>query len=104
VQPPVECGSRDAEIRGNLSPGYLEGLHVPEDEKLFADGLSWVLPSLGGRLLVNGYLHFERIQPVFEKEDFLGLVVSIHGGQSFQISPANPPGESSRQQGSFDEK
>ena len=46
VQPPIECGSGDAEIPGDLSSGDLEGLHMPEDEKPFADGVSWILALL----------------------------------------------------------
>jgi len=37
LQPAIECGSGDAKMAGDLSPGDLGGLRMPEDEKSFAD-------------------------------------------------------------------
>jgi len=51
VQPAVERGSGDAEIPGNLPPGDLEGLYMPQDEKPFVNGVSWVLALLVELLL-----------------------------------------------------
>ena len=104
MQPPVERGSGDAKILGDLSPGYLERFHMPKDEKPFANGVSGVLPSLGELFLKDRDLHFELVNLVFQKEDFLGFGVGVHGGESFQTSSSDPSQESSRQQGGFDEK
>ena len=49
-------------------------------------------------------LHFELVDPVFEKEDLLGFGVGIPAGQAFQASLAHPSRESSRQQGGSDEQ
>jgi len=79
----------DAEIAGDLSPGDLEGLHVPEDEESFTNGVPWALTLLVEMLPQDRDLHFELIDPVFEEEDLPGLGIGIFGGQSFEPTLAN---------------
>ena len=104
VQPAVERGSGDAEIAGDLSPGDLEGLHVPEDEEPLADIVSRLLILLMEVFLQDRDLHFELVDPVFEEDDFLGFGVSIPGCQSFEVSLAHASRESGREQGGSDEQ
>ena len=104
MEPAAEGGSSDAEIPGDLSPGDLGGFHVPEDKESFTNGVSWALALLVEMPLQDRYLHFELIDPVVEKEDFLGLGILGHGSQSFQASPADSSREPSRQQGGSDEE
>ncbi len=89
VQPSVERGSGDAKILDNFPPGYLEGFHVPEDEKPFVDGVSWVLASLVELFLKDGYLHLELAHLVFEKEYLLGLGIGVHSRKAFEAAFAN---------------
>jgi len=90
VQPSAEGGSGDAEIAGDLPPGDLEGFRIPEDQKSLTDLISRFLALLGVLFLKDRDLHFELIDPVFEKEDLLGFGIDIHGSQSLQASPADP--------------
>ena len=46
MQPPVESRSGDAKILSYPASWYLECFHLPEDEKLFAKGVSRVLMFL----------------------------------------------------------
>jgi hypothetical protein len=99
MQPAIEGGTGDAEIAGDLSPGDLEGLDVPEDEPSLADGVSWV-PALSVEVLRQDRdLHFELVDPVFEKEDLRSFGISILGGQAFQAALAHPSREARREQG-----
>ena len=73
----------------NLSPGYLEGFHVPEDKKSFVNSVSWVLTSLVELFLKNGYLHLELAHLVFEEDDLLGLGIGVHGRKAFEAALAD---------------
>jgi len=81
VQPTVERGPGDTEIPGDLAPGDLEGLHVPEDEKPLTNRVSRVLALLVEVFLKDRDLHFELVDPVFEKEYFFGFGICVHGSQ-----------------------
>jgi len=94
----------DAEIAGDFSLGDLEGLHVPKDEQSLVNGVSWALALLMGMLLQDRDLHFKLVDPVFEKEDLLGLRVNVSADQSFEAAPAHPSRETSREQGGSDEQ
>ena len=89
VQPAIERGSGDAKVLDNLPSGNLEGFHVPEDEKPFVDGVSWVLASLVELFLKDGYLHLELAHLVFEKEYLLGLGIGVHSRKAFEAAFAN---------------
>ena len=67
VQPAVERGSGDAEISPDLSPGDLEGLHMPEDQESFADFISRLLALLVDLFLEDRQLHLELVDLIFEK-------------------------------------
>jgi hypothetical protein len=77
---------------------------MPEDEQPLADTVPWLLALLIGVFLKDRDLHFKLVESVFEEEDLLGFGVGIPGSQSLEVSPANPAGESSCQQGRSDEQ
>jgi hypothetical protein len=77
---------------------------MPEDEKPFTDLISWLFAPIVELFLKDRELHFELIDPVFEKEDFLGFGIRVYGSQSFQASPTDPSRESGGQQGGSDEE
>jgi len=83
---------------------YLECFDMPEDERPFANSVSWVLGSFGDLPLQNGHLHFELVHLVFEKEEFPGFGVGTHGDQSFQAAFSDPSRESGREQRGFYEE
>jgi len=80
----------DAEIAGDLSPGDLEGLHVPEDEESFTDGVSWVLALSVEVFLQDRDLHFELVDSVLQEEDLLGFGIDLPAGQAVQAALADP--------------
>jgi len=86
MEPTVESGSRDAQMLCHFSSGYSKGLDMPEDKQSLSKGVSRLLLSLLNPLLENRHLHFELIDLVVQKEDFLVFSVGVHGGKAFEAS------------------
>ena len=66
-----------------LSSWYLEGLHVPEYEQSFSQGVSGLFLVFINAFQKNGVLRFEQEELVFEKEDFLVFLVNVHDCKAF---------------------
>jgi len=72
-----------------FSPGYSKDFDMPEDKQSLSKGVSWLLLSLLNPLPENRHLHFELIDLVCQKEDFLVFGVHIHGGKASEASLRN---------------
>ena len=67
----------------------MQGFDMPEDKQSLSKRVSWLLLSLLNPLLENRHLHFELVDLVFEKEDFLVFGLGVHGRKAFEASPTN---------------
>ncbi len=73
----------------NFSSGYPNGLDMPEDKQSLSKRVSGLFLSLLNPLLENRHLHFELIDLIFQKEDFLVFGVGVHGRKAFEASLTN---------------
>ena len=62
---------------------------MPEDKQSFSKRVSRFLLSFLNPLLENRHLHFELVELVFGKEDFLVFGVDLHGRKALEASLTN---------------
>lgn len=89
---------------GHFSSGYPKGFDMPEDKESLSKRVSRFLLSLLNPLLENRHLHFELVDLVFEKDDFLVFGVGVHGHKAFEASLTDSSRESGGQNGRFDDQ
>ena len=73
----------------HFSSGYPKGLDMPEDKQPLPKRISRLFLSLLNPLLENRHLHFELVDLIFQKEDFLVFGVGVHGSKPFEALLTN---------------
>ena len=73
----------------HFSSGYPKDLDMPDDKQPLPKRVLRLFLSFLNPLLENQYLHFELVDLIFQKEDFLVFGVGVHGSKPFEASLTN---------------
>jgi hypothetical protein len=89
IDPCLPTAPRRGFMFCHFPSGYPKGFDLPKDKQSLSKCVSQLFLSLLNPLLENRHLHFELVDLIFQKEDFLVFGVGVHGSKAFEASLTN---------------